>query len=315
VNPLDKQVPETWRRDVPLAPFTSWKIGGSARYFSQPADPPTLASELRAASDLDLPVFPLGGGTNLLISDAGFPGLVVRYMDKSMRLQIREEDEETAILRVGAHAPFAGTARAMALRGWRGLEWAEGIPGTIGGAVVGNAGAYGGEISHILIEAEVLSEGSRREVWPVDKLQYTYRRSFLRDLPPGRVIVLGAEFLLRRGDTQQLRRQMDEIARRRRKATPAGQSCGSVFRNPPGDAAGRLVDSLGLKGARCGGARVSEEHANYILNDGSATARDVLTLMRTIRDKVKAKTGVTLIPEIQLVGFPEEDVEDLIHPT
>jgi UDP-N-acetylmuramate dehydrogenase len=273
-----------------------------------------LASELRAASDLDLPVFPLGGGSNVLISDEGFPGLVVRYMDKSMRLQIREEDESTAILRVGAHAPFAGTARAMALRGWGGLEWAEGIPGTIGGAIVGNAGAYGGEISKILIEVEVLSEGSRREVWPADRLQYTYRRSFLRDLPPGRVIVMGGEFLLRRGDPQDLRRQMDEIAKRRRKTTPAGPSCGSVFRNPPGDAAGRLIDSLGFKGTRCGGAYVSDDHANYILNDGTASARDVLTLIRAIRDKVRADLGITLIPEIRFVGFPEEDVNDLIQP-
>lgn len=310
----DSRIPDTWEVDAPLAPFTSWKIGGPARFLSHPTDPPSLASELRAASDLNIPVFALGGGTNLLISDNGFPGLVIRYMDRSMRLQIGEEDADSAVLRVGAHAPLAGTARAMALRGWQGLEWAEGIPGTIGGAVVGNAGAYKGDISQILIQVEVLTKDAHREVWPVEKLRYAYRRSILRDMPPGSVIVLGAEFRLRRGDAQELRRKMDEIAKRRRSGTPAGQSCGSVFRNPPGGAAGRIIDSLGLKGARCGGAHVSEEHANYILNDGDASAKDVLTLIRTIRERVRAETGILLIPEIQFVGFDKEELKDLIHP-
>jgi UDP-N-acetylmuramate dehydrogenase len=310
----DMQIPETWERTVPLAPFTSWKIGGPARFLSQPSDPPSLASDLRAASDLDLPVFPLGGGSNLLISDEGFAGLVIRYMDKSVRLRIREEDEETAVLKVGTHAPLAGTARAMAYRGWQGLEWAEGIPGTVGGAIVGNAGAYGGNIAQSLIQAEVFLEGARREVWPAQKLQFSYRRSMLRDLPPGHAIILSGEFLLRRDDPKRLRQQMDEIAARRRKGTPAGLSCGSVFRNPPGDAAGRLIDGAGLKGARCGGAHVSEDHANYILNDASATARDVLTLIRTVRDRVRDETGVTLIPEIRFVGFPPNEVDDLTHP-
>jgi len=307
------EIPESWRSEAPLGPYTSWKIGGPARYLSEPGDPSALASDLRAASDLDLPVFVLGGGSNILISDRGFPGLVIRYCDRSIRLQKSDDGGDSVVLRVGAQAPLAGTARTMAHRGLSGLEWAEGIPGTIGGAVVGNAGAYGGDMSGVLIRAEVLVNASQLEVWPVAKMKYAYRTSVLKELPPGNtVVVLNAEFLLHQDDPERLRRRIAEISQRRRATTPAGQSCGSVFRNPPGDSAGRLIDGCGLKGESHGGSRVASEHGNYMLDDGTSTAADVLALIRTIQLKVFQQTGIKLIPEIQFVGFEPEDVWDIM---
>jgi UDP-N-acetylmuramate dehydrogenase len=311
--PKPAQIPETWEQDVVLAPFTSWKVGGPARFFSQPSDPSALASDLRAAADAGLAVFILGGGSNILIAGDGFDGLVVRYRDRSVRLQV-DDGGGSARLRAGAHAPFAGTARAMAYRGWAGLEWAEGIPGTIGGAIAGNAGAYGGDVSQVLLLADLLIRGSRREVWTVDAFAFAYRRSRLRRMPPGEAVVLTGEFHLRREDPGSLRMRMAEFSTRRRSATPAGQSCGSVFRNPEGDASGRIIDGLGLKGTRCGGAAVSLQHGNYILNDGTATAAEILRLIRQVRDLVLERTGVRLVPEIQFMGFSDADLDGLVDP-
>jgi UDP-N-acetylmuramate dehydrogenase len=311
MRPPETKIPPHWRRDVPLAPLTAWKVGGPARFLSEPADPSALAHDLRIAGDLGLPVFLLGGGSNLLVADEGFPGLVLRYRDRALRLEVSRENPQAAHLRVAAGAPLAGTARAMAYKGWAGLEWAEGIPGTIGGAVAGNAGAYGGEIARVLEEAEVLVGASRREVWPAEAFRFGYRTSRIRELPSGQAVILSATFRLHREDPTGLRERMERFARRRRATTPTGQTCGSVFRNPPGDAAGRLIEAAGLKGHAVGGARVAREHANYILNEGTATAQDILELIRHVRDEVLRRFQVRLVPEVQFVGFPDDVLADL----
>ncbi|MBU1699636.1 MAG: UDP-N-acetylmuramate dehydrogenase [Candidatus Eisenbacteria bacterium] len=308
---IEKEIPSHWRKDVSLASFTSWRIGGPALYFAEPPDPSSLASDLRAGFDLQLPVFFIGGGSNILISDRGFPGLVVRYRDRSIRLHV-EEDGRSARLRAGANAALAGTARAMAYRGWAGLEWAEGIPGTIGGAIVGNAGAFGGDISQVLLRLEILEKASKIIQWDPDRLSYGYRTSALKENPSGDVLVLTGEFLLQSENPTELRRRMVHFSHKRRRSTPAKASCGSVFKNPPGEAAGRLIESSGLKGKICGNMMVSDIHANYIVNQGDGKAVEALSLIRQVRDTVFEKTGIVLRPEIRFIGFEEDDIGDIL---
>jgi UDP-N-acetylmuramate dehydrogenase len=264
-------------------------------------------------------VFILGGGANILVRDTGFAGLVLRY--RAQELRIDESAERTW---VAAGAPMAGTARRLAGQGWAGLEWAEGLPGTIGGAVFGNAGCYGGDIASTLARAWLLVNGAVEE-WPVERLMYGYRTSLLkRNDEPGTLnneqspsnassfivhhspfapIVVAAEFKLARADTAVLAARMRSIAAERKGKTPIGSSCGSVFKNPPGDSAGRLIEAAGLKGTRAGRAEISQKHANYILNLGGASSEDVLRLIDIVRERVSKTAGIELELEVQIVGI------------
>lgn len=295
------------KENEPLAKYTSWRIGGPARYFANAADAEQLGQALAWAQARDLPVFVLGGGTNLLVSDVGFAGLVLRYRDQ--RVQIEPAGEEGRAW-VGAGAPMAGTARRLAGLGWAGLEWAEGLPGTIGGAVFGNAGCYGGDIAAALRRAWLLVDGQAEE-WPAERLAFGYRTSALKRMRGQRlvdgdrgskVIVLAAEFNLRRADPRELAERMEGTAAERKRKTPWGSSCGSVFKNPAGDSAGRLIEAAGLKGARVGAAEVAQKHANYIVNLGGATSADVLSLADLVRERVLQRAGVELELEVQVVG-------------
>ncbi|MBD3161823.1 MAG: UDP-N-acetylmuramate dehydrogenase [Candidatus Eisenbacteria bacterium] len=289
-----------WREEVPLAPMTSWRIGGPARAFCEPRTPEELLAVRRKAERLRLPVFLLGGGTNLLIADHGYPGLVVRYADRSRDLQ---SHGESASVRVGARAPLAGLARSTARAGWRGLEWAEGIPGSVAGAVVGNAGAYGGTIAERIERVEIVQPDGTAETWEPERMRYAYRSSILKGRDPTGPAVVAAWFRLDADDPVRLEEEIGRIAAQRRAKTPVGASCGSVFRNPPGDAAGRLIEAAGCKEMREGGAVVSALHANYIVNEGEATARDVRRLIDRIRERVRSVHAIELDLEIQLVGF------------
>jgi UDP-N-acetylmuramate dehydrogenase len=315
----------------PLAKYTSWRIGGPARYMSNVTTPDELRAALAWATERALPVFVLGGGTNTLVRDAGFDGLVVRYRDQELRL---EEQSAHILARVGAGAPMAGTARRLARQGLAGLEWAEGLPGTIGGAIFGNAGCYGGDIASALTRAWLLVDGAVEE-WPVERLGYGYRTSALKnaegttlnaeqaasELSPhssnttgtraptfslqssafSLPIVLAAEFRLLPADPRELAERMERTAATRKSKTPWGSSCGSVFKNPPGDSAGRLIEAAGLKGARIGQAQIAEKHANYIVNLGGASSDDVLRLLEIARNEVLRQFGVELHLEVQLV--------------
>jgi UDP-N-acetylmuramate dehydrogenase len=300
----------------PLAPHTSWRIGGPARFYATPRTPDELRHTLGWAQERGLPVFVLGGGSNLLARDAGFSGLVLRYRDTSWHI---DERGDAGLLRVGAGAPMAGTARRVGGLGWAGLEWAEGLPGTIGGAVYGNAGCYGGDIASVLERATLLVDGEV-QTWGAERMEYGYRTSALKrddrartagrsdarqnaELPPdvGRLpsrIVLAAELRLARGDRDELAATMARIAAERRSKTPWGRSCGSVFKNPPGNSAGRLIEAAGLKGATSGGAQISERHANYIVNTGGATSDDILRLIELARAAVLRQFGVELELEV-----------------
>lgn len=303
----------------PLARYTSWRIGGPARYFATAASADDLRDLLQWAAADALPTFILGGGTNILIADGGYPGLVIRNRATHYRV---EERGDAVQLWVESGAPTAGTARRLTAQGYGGLVWAEGLPGTIGGAIFGNAGCYGSDMAQMLISAQVLRDGVV-EQWTVAQFAYGYRTSALKrtigdqaagadreqtqttapqehSQPP--IAILSAWLRLTRDDPARLAAEMAAIAEARKGKTPSGSSCGSVFKNPDGASAGQLLEQAGLKGTQVGAAIVSEKHANYIVNLGGATASDVLRLTEIMRERVLATFGVELELEVQLVG-------------
>jgi UDP-N-acetylmuramate dehydrogenase len=302
----------------PLAKYTSWRIGGPARYFANASTPEDLREMLGWARQRGLQVFVLGGGTNLLARDAGFDGLVLRYRSQELRI---EPVGDAGRAWIAAGAPMAGSVRKLAAQGWGGLQWAEGLPGTIGGAVFGNAGCYGGDIAAVLARAWLLV-GDTIEEWPAERFGYSYRASVLKAKderpktkddaddtdtfvlrPSSSVgpIVVAAEFNIQRADARELAAQMERTAAERKGKTPWGSSCGSVFKNPPRESAGRLLEAAGLKGTRVGGAEIAQKHANYIVNLGGASSADVLGLIEIARERVFKEFGIALELEVQII--------------
>ena len=210
-------------------------------------------------------------------------------------------------MRLGAHAILSRSARGLARRGWAGLEWAEGIPGTIGGAVVGNAGAYGGEIARVVETVETFSLPHGARSLRAEECGFDYRTSRFKREGPDRGFIVAATFLLEKSDPESLGLRLREIAALRKSKSPSGKSCGSVFKNPPGDAAGRLIDQAGLCGSEEGSAQISTRHGNYIVNRGGANAEQILALIRRARRAVYESAGILLELEVRLVGFSEED--------
>jgi len=299
-------VPLTERE--PLARHTSWRIGGPARFYAEVARPDEAAALARWAADAGLPLVWVGGGTNLLARDAGFPGLVARFRGQAWRV---DEHADGATLHVEAGAPMAGTARRVGAMGLTGLEWAEGVPGTIGGAVFGNAGCYGGDIAGQL-EAVTLLVGAATEEWPAARMGYAYRTSALKDGRRGGMVhaatslqtpplILSAALRMGRGHPAEIAATMRRIAAERKGKTPWGSSCGSVFKNPPGNSAGRLIEQAGLKGRRVGAAEISPKHANYIVNLGGASSDDVLGLIELAKAEVLRQFGVELELEVRVL--------------
>jgi UDP-N-acetylmuramate dehydrogenase len=281
------------QRDVPLAPRTSIRIGGPADLLVRPRDPADLARLLVAsAGRCPAPVF-LGGGANLLVADRGVRGVVVK-----LPVDFGEEEADGARLVLSAGAPTSRlTARAQAL-GLIGCEFISGIPGTLGGAVVMNAGTGIGCMANVVSRVEVVSaEGSRWLEAP--ELGFAYRTCRI----PAGALVTRVEFRLRPGDVEASAAAMAADREYRRRTQPQGfPTWGSTFRNPPGDHAGRLVEAVGLKGHRIGHAQWSEVHANFVINLGGATARDALALVRLARRRVGERFGVALDLEVRLVG-------------
>jgi UDP-N-acetylmuramate dehydrogenase len=289
----------------PLAKYTSWRIGGPARFFANATSAHELGALLAWVTERELPVFVLGGGSNILVADGGFPGLVIRNRATNWRV---EERGGEPIVWIETGAPTAGTVRRLAAQGIGSLTWAEGLPGTIGGALYGNAGCYGGDMAQHLIRAWVLHNGALDE-WTADRFAYGYRTSTLKRAQglrekgvPVPSLILAAELRVTRDDPQKLDAEMAEIAAARKGKTPSGSSCGSVFKNPSGTTAGTVIDRAGLKGTRVGNAVVSDKHANYIVNAGGAMADDVLRLTDVLREQVLQRMGIELDLEIQLVG-------------
>src|SRR5213594_3963439 len=276
-----------------LAPHTSLRIGGPADFFLRVASERDLVGAIRVARENELPVFVLGGGTNLLVADRGIRGVVLQNA-------WRESTVDGAIVQAAAGTELAHVAAVAARSGITGLEWMATVPGTVGGAVHGNAGAFGRETKDVLVDAMLMDLNG--DTWTdIDAdLEFAYRTSKLQKTP---IIVVRARFRGTPGDRATAVRRIKEIANERIAKQPLAQpNTGSIFRNPPGDHAGRLIEAAGLKGTTEGGAMVSTKHANFIVNVGDASATDVRALMELCQREVREKFDVELIPELELVG-------------
>ena len=282
----------------PLAPRTTWKIGGQARWFCRVRTEAALARVLAGAAESRTPLALLGMGSNVLVSDAGFPGVVVRLEGDFLRVDVEDE-----VLAAGGGAALGAVCSAAARAGLSGIEAISGIPSSIGAAVRINAGAYGGEIFDVLTEARLVSPGGDVRRVCAGEIAHGYRWTRLIET---REIVASVKLLLRRAPREEIEAKTREVAEKRRGALPSEPNAGSVFRNPPGDFAGRLIEACGLKGSRRGGAVISPRHANVIVNEGGATAADVLALMRLARDTVRERFGINLAPEVELLGMKWE---------
>jgi len=278
-----------------LARYTSARIGGPADFLVVAESVEALREAARHAREHDLEWRVLGSGSNVLVADAGVRGLVIVNRAR----QVTFEDDGRVLAESGAS--LSSLARSCIARGWAGLEWAVSVPGTVGGAVVGNAGAHGSDIAGVLTGATVLEPGGTVLEWPVERLAYAYRDSALKRAAGGRV-VLSATFGLSPADPSELARRADEFVARRKATQPPGASIGSMFKNPPGDYAGRLIQAAGLRGTRSGGAQISPAHANFFVNTAAATAADVKALIDLARARVRECFGVELELEIELVG-------------
>ena len=282
------------RLEEPLSRHTSWRVGGVARRFYRPADAADLAAFLLTLEPAE-PLLWLGLGSNLLVDDAGFPGTVIHTQGRLGRLE-RISDLG---LRAECGVPCAKLARFAARAGLAGLEFLAGIPGTLGGALALNAGAHGGEIWTRVRQVTTIDRAGRlRERGPAD-----FCVGYRQVLGPAGEWFLAAELVLEAGEPVACQARIRDLLERRNRTQPIGEpSCGSVFRNPPGDYAARLIEAAGLKGEREGGAQVSTRHANFIVNTGGASARDILALMARIQARVEGQSGVRLQPEVHCIG-------------
>jgi UDP-N-acetylmuramate dehydrogenase len=292
----------------PLARYTALRIGGPADLLVVADNLQGLRQSVISAWDLGIPCRVLGAGSNVLVSDEGVEGLVVLNRARAVTFSSTSDlgrPSNSPTVEAEGGASLSTVARQCVIRGLAGLEWAATIPGTVGGAIVGNAGAWGGDVASTLRRAQILETSGKIVEWPVDRFQYGYRASSLKKALQGAApqpVVLTAEFALHQGERGALEARVAEMAAQRKATQPAGASCGSVFRNPPGDYAGRLIEAAGLKGVSRGTAEISLVHANFILNRGGARAVDVKALIDLARQEVHAQFGVELNLEIQLVG-------------
>ena len=298
------------RRDEPLASHTTLRIGGPADLFVAAATIGDLTTILALAREMDVPVLILGGGSNLLVSDRGVRGLVLANGCRGVRRH------EGNVLWAEAGANLAGVARQAMRWGLAGLEWCVSVPGTVGGAVVGNAGAHGGSVADNLLRATLLGSDGALVEWPAARFAFGYRVSVLKGaIRAGQVqpVVLAAAFQLQEADPIEMEARAASFLAHRRKTQPVEPSAGSIFQNPPGDYAGRIIEALGLKGGEQGGAAFSTVHANFIVNRGGATAADVTALINRARQAAWQALGVALTPEILFVGeWPEQPLAEIL---
>ncbi|HEY1268269.1 MAG TPA: UDP-N-acetylmuramate dehydrogenase [Candidatus Binatia bacterium] len=286
------------KQNEPLARYTTMKIGGPADYFLEVDARPALAQALKVLSEHRVPFCLLGKGSNVLVSDRGVRGAVIRLGEDFKRAAWREEAGR-AFVEVGAAHAMTQLVREAARRGFGGLEFGEGIPGSVGGALYMNAGAYGSEMEKIVERVEGATPAGDAVAFARDQMTFGYRDS---NLPPG-TIVTAVTMRLEKQDAAEVSTRVRDLVARRKSSQPAGfPNSGSMFRNPPGDFAGRLIEAAGWKGRRIGQAQISERHGNFIVNHGGATAADVKALMDGARTEVKNKFGLELVPEVRFLG-------------
>ena len=284
--------------DEPLRRYTAWKIGGPADALIEPKSTDELVAAVRKARSNGVTVTVLGGGTNVLVRDGGVRGLTVRL---AKSLTCVEMEGLSVVADAGVLYPVL--ANTTAAKGLAGLEFATGIPGTVGGAVYMNAGAYGSETREVLDWAEVFrAEVGEVVRMPNEDLALSYRKSILHEHPDW--LVLRAGYTLEPGDTEALKARIKEFRAQRMNGSPNKPSCGSTFKRPPGDFPGRVIEAAGLKGVTVGNIQVSPIHANYLVNLGGGTAEDALELIGLVREMVREKLGVELESEVRVIGEP-----------
>ena len=303
LKPLREVFGRRVRQNAPLARYTAAQIGGPALALLEVKTAEELAIAVRALWKIGIPWLIIGGGSNILVSDRGVAGVVL--LNRARKIEFAPEGQPPVVW-AESGANFGLVARRAASLGLSGLEWAAGIPGTVGGAVVGNAGAHGGDMAGNLLVADILQQGSRPaeaqvEKWSAANMEFSYRSSLLKR-QRGKVVVLRAMLVLAQSTPAEVQQKMDSFASYRRRTQPPGASLGSMFKNPGGDYAGRLIDAAGLKGLRIGQAQISPRHANFFVNLGQAAAQDVFQLIQTAQARVAEKFGVKLELEIELVG-------------
>ena len=282
------------REQEPMSRHTTFRIGGPVRLMALPKTEKEAQAVLKTAWELECPPFFLGNGSNLLVADAGYEGFVLklaRGMD-----QVQEVNRR---LVAGSAMLLSQLAWAALGRGLAGLEFAHGIPGSLGGAVTMNAGAYGGEMAQVVTAVTCLTRRGELETVPADRCAFSYRHSAFSD---GSRLILRVEFSLPQGDPEEIRAKIEDLARRRKEKQPLEwPSAGSMFKRPAGHFAAALIEQCGLKGLTVGGAQVSEKHAGFVINRGGATCADVTALIRQIQDRVLDMTGVRLEPEVKII--------------
>jgi UDP-N-acetylmuramate dehydrogenase len=287
------------RPSASLAGMSTLRVGGPARALVVAEDDDDLAAVGRICLDVGVPWFVVGRGSNLLVADAGWPGVAIQ-LGRSWRGVDIELAADHGTVRAGAAEPMPTLAVRAADAGLQGFAWAVGVPGTLGGGVRMNAGAHGGDMADHLVECEIVRlRAGVRETWPAATLQLGYRSSRL----PDDAVVVGATLRLPIGDAAAVREEMAAIRAWRRSHQPLNEpNCGSVFTNPPGASAGALIDGAGLKGLRVGGASISTRHANFIVTRPGATAADVAHLIDLVIERISAATGIRLHPEVTRIG-------------
>jgi UDP-N-acetylmuramate dehydrogenase len=283
------------RRRVPIGPLTTYRVGGPAALLVELGGHDDAVAVAEAVGATGVPVLVVGRGSNLLVADAGFPGLALTLGEGYASIEI-----EMTRVRAGGAVSLPVLARRTAAAALTGLEWAVGVPGSVGGAVRMNAGGHGSDVSRTLVAARVLdlAEGDDR-LLALEELRFAYRSSSVG----ADQVVLAAEFGLRPGDRVSSEAEIAEIVRWRRENQPGGSNAGSVFTNPRDDAAGRLIDAAGLKGFRLGSAHVSPKHANFFQADEGGSADDVRALVLEVQRLVEERMGVRLEPELRMIGF------------
>lgn len=295
---------QSLQRDEPLARHTSFNVGGPADLFLTVHSLDRLVEAVEMAWSFGLPVRVIGEGTNILVADAGIRGLVIA--NRCERYAI----DRDGLLEVESGTPLRQVARWTVEQGWGGLEWASGIPGTVGGAVVGNAGAYGGYISDVFQTARVLRRGLGEQTFSSEEMEFGYRTSTLKRSMPFSTVVLSARLQLAGGDREALCERVALISGQRQARTPQGQCAGSMFKRTDRYPAGFLIDQAGLKGLQIGDAQVSPKHANFLMNLGQATASDVRALITEVQRRVWLTFAEHLEPEVEFVGEWEPPLKE-----
>ena len=296
VDALRQKFGDAVQENISLAPYTSARIGGPADVLLTVKSADEFAAAMQFIWEHELPHYVLGGGSNVLVSDKGVRGIVV--LNKAKEVLFETGDSPTVWCEAGVI--FSNLANRCASKGLAGLEWAATVPGTVGGAVYGNAGAFGGDMSGNLIHAELLTKNGR-ERYSVEQMGYNYRTSVLKRSEI-KAIVLSALLRLKNSTKDEVSVKIEQFSERRKATQPPGASTGSMFKNPAGDHAGRLIEAAGLKGTRIGTAEISTLHGNFFVNHGETRASDVRELIDLTRTTVNQKFGVELELEIELVG-------------